>query len=236
MSKGIQNNNVLTVDVVYTQLGRFYKSINSPDGEIVKFALSDDGVDYNLYDPNLPDTEKAKKITNSPQFSAWTNETALMRSKLMSLPRNVEEVGSLEVTPSTVLFEINPATKYPVWKQSVTINAGFPTPNGYTVTLKDSRYVYLRRLVTDSSGREIILSDDQGRTRTIRRINTGEGRIIDTINVGGSSNTSSTSTFSITYDPTYRIFDRSTEYKTVVQIESLDRGITKEVDVILRQI
>ena len=223
MSKGIQNNRVLTVDVVYTQRGRYYKSINSPDAEIVKFALADDGVDYNLYDDNLPDDEKAKKITNTPQFSAWTDETALMKNKLMSLPRNTEELGSLEVSSNALTFEINPGTRYGKLEKVVTLNAGFPTPSGYTVTLRDSKYAYLTFM------------GKRGTTRRTKSIN-GEGRIIDTIHVNGQNKVPNTSTFTVVYDESHRLFDRASEYKTTLVVESLDRGVTEEIEVIFKPV
>lgn len=243
MSDGIQNNRQLTVDVVYTQRGRYYKSINSQDAEITKFALSDDGVDYNLYDDNLPDEEKAKKITNTPQFSAWTDGSALMRNKLMTLPRNTEELGNLEVSPSRVIFEIDPNQNYGTWNQTVTLNAGFKTPSGYTVSLRDATYVYLDRESpvslpyfgsTDDRGNRMI-RDGMGMANRSRIIDSG--RIIDTIKVDGSNVAPNTSTFTITYDESYRTFNQSTgDYKTVLTIESLDRGVTKTIEVILRQI
>lgn len=243
MSEGIQNNRQLTVDVVYTQRGRYYKSINSPDAEITKFALSDDGVDYNLYDDNLADDEKAKKITNTPQFSAWTDGSALMRNKLMTLARNTEELGNLEVSPSQLVFEIDPNQNYGTWSQTITLNAGFKTPNGYTVSLRDAKYVYLDKrggvdidlpFEDDRDGARF--TDPRGRQINRPRI-IDSGRIIDTIKVEGSDTVPSTSTFTVTYDESYRTFTQSTgDYKTVLTIESLDRGVTKDVEIILRQI
>ena len=237
MSDGIQNNRQLTVDVVYTQRGRYYKSINSQDAEITKFALSDDGVDYNLYDDNLPDEEKAKKITNTPQFSAWTDGSALMRNKLMTLSRNTEELGNLEVSPSQVVFEIDPNRIYGTWNQTITLNAGFKTPNGYTVSLRDAKYVYLDRRGGVNIDLNLPFSDDlEGRKVERPRI-IDSGRIIDTIKVDGSNTVPNTSTFSVTYDESYRTFTQSTgDYKTVLTIESLDRGVTKDIEIILRQI
>ena len=49
---GLLNNSQIVVDAVLTRKGREYLATNDPKFKITKFALSDDGVDYSLYDPD----------------------------------------------------------------------------------------------------------------------------------------------------------------------------------------
>jgi len=143
MAQGIQDQNVQKVDLIFTKRGRFYKSINSDKVKITKFALSDDGVDYGLYEEGAEDNEKAIKILRTPQFESFTSETGLMRNKLISLERDTTETTTLDVTPERIEFEVDPNSTQKVMVESVTIRAGFPVPNGFIVSLDNAEYVYV---------------------------------------------------------------------------------------------
>lgn len=143
MPQGIQDNNTQKVDLIYTKRGRFLKSINSPEGKITKFALSDDGVDYRLYNENATDEEKALKILRTPQLESFTSENGMMRNKLISLQRDTTETTGMDVEPSSLVFEVDPQTTSRVISKAITIRAGFPAPNGFIVSLDNAEYVYI---------------------------------------------------------------------------------------------
>ena len=143
MPQGIQDNNKQRVDLIFTKRGRFLKSINSPMVEITKFALSDDGVDYDLFDETLEEDEKGLRIIRTPQLEAFTSETAMMRNKLISLERDTTETATMDVTPDKIVFEVDPDSSRKTQVESVTIRAGFPAPNGFVVTLANAEYVYV---------------------------------------------------------------------------------------------
>lgn len=144
MASGIQNINAQKIDIVYTKLGRALKAVNSPDAEITKFALSDDGVDYRLYNENLPEAERDLRITRSSMFDSWTDENSVMKNKLISLIRDTTEQTKLKVTPDLLEFVINPSSNNDIQTREISINSGYAVPNGFRVTLLDDRYVYLQ--------------------------------------------------------------------------------------------
>lgn len=143
MSQGIQDNKQQKVDLIYTKKGRFLKSMNSRKAEITKFALSDDGVDYNLYNENAVDGEKGLRILRTPQLEAFTSETGMMKNKLLSLERDVSETESLEISSDSLVFEVDPNSTGKVIPKAITIYANFRAPNGFKVTLANSEYVYV---------------------------------------------------------------------------------------------
>lgn len=51
---GYLNNTVITVDAILTKKGREALARNDGSFRITQFALSDDEIDYTLYNPNHP--------------------------------------------------------------------------------------------------------------------------------------------------------------------------------------
>ena len=51
---GYLNNAVVTVDAILTDVGRELLAKNDGSFRITQFALSDDEIDYTLYNPNNP--------------------------------------------------------------------------------------------------------------------------------------------------------------------------------------
>lgn len=105
MSSGIQDNTTeIQIDVTYTKKGRQYKATNNPLARVTKFALSDDGVNYNLVRNNLPESDRYLKVERAPQFDAWTDGASLMKSLLFTVPRNINTVDSFSVDTSSLQF------------------------------------------------------------------------------------------------------------------------------------
>jgi len=86
----LDNSGDIIIDVVLTDLGR--KILAKGDGSfrIDKFSVSDDEIDYTLYDSS--DSRGSAyydlEIMQTPIFEAFTNNAATMKSKLISIPRN----------------------------------------------------------------------------------------------------------------------------------------------------
>jgi len=51
---GYLNNSVVTVDAILTDVGRELLAKNDGSFRITQFALSDDEIDYTLYNPTNP--------------------------------------------------------------------------------------------------------------------------------------------------------------------------------------
>jgi hypothetical protein len=127
---GYLDNSTVTVDAILTNKGR---QILAAGGQlnITKFALSDDEIDYTLWNPShtLGSNYYGAVIEANP------DETQMMRYKLVTLPKDISGIPIITVTPSTItLANLNSAaTIQPS-------NANYPSGNqtlGYTAILND---------------------------------------------------------------------------------------------------
>ena len=86
---GFLNGNTITVDAILTKHGRQKLSQGQSLG-ITKFALSDDGIDYTLFNPDHPlgSANYGEAITDLPQLEAVPDDGHLMNYTLMTMDRN----------------------------------------------------------------------------------------------------------------------------------------------------
>ena len=134
---GYLNNATVTVDAILTNKGR---QILAAGGmlNITKFALSDDEIDYDLWNPahTLGTNYYGAVIENMPIIEALPDETQMMRYKLVTLPKNVIGIPQITVTPGSITFN---ASSEAVTVTPTTINLdGANSTLGYTVILSDN--------------------------------------------------------------------------------------------------
>jgi len=134
---GYLNNATVTVDAILTNKGR---QILAAGGmlNITKFALSDDEIDYDLWNPahTLGTNYYGAVIENMPIIEALPDETQMMRYKLVTLPKNVIGIPQITVTPGSITFN---ASSEAVTVTPTTINLdGGNSTLGYTVILSDN--------------------------------------------------------------------------------------------------
>ena len=86
---GYLNNQIITVDAILTNKGRELLARGDGGFNITQFALSDDEVDYTLYNPTHPSGSAyyGEAIQNMPLMEAFPDETQMMKYKLVTLPR-----------------------------------------------------------------------------------------------------------------------------------------------------
>tara|TARA_B100000035_G_scaffold308530_1_gene313337 strand:+ start:436 stop:1398 length:963 start_codon:yes stop_codon:yes gene_type:complete len=82
------NSGDIIFDVVLTDEGRRRLARGDGSFNIVKFALGDDEINYELYDTTAATQNQDIQILQTPIFEAFTNNTSTMSSMLMSIPRN----------------------------------------------------------------------------------------------------------------------------------------------------
>lgn len=230
MSSGIQNNRTVKVDVVYTKLGRYYRSINSEKAKITKWALGDDGIDYSLWDDNLPEDKAIKKITEIPLLSSWTEGSSNMNSRLLSLPLSTQEVSSFDLNPDQVSIRINAGISNERKVSTVNINANFASPSGFNIILNDARFLRLETLRATTL-EEASTQNVERSTDTQRSLSTTQNLFLSGINEAPS-----VLSFNIVYDSRNNIFRSTEPLETTVIVESLDLGFRREVDVVLERI
>ena len=82
----LNNSGDIILDVVLTDEGR--RRLAKADGtfEISKFALSDDEINYALFETGSTTALQDLSILQTPILEAFTNNSSAMKSKLLSLP------------------------------------------------------------------------------------------------------------------------------------------------------
>lgn len=84
----LDNSGDIIIDAVLTDTGRYRLAKGDGSFSIVKFALSDDEIDYGLYDASAASGQRDLEIMQSPVLEAFTNNGSSMKSKLVTIPRN----------------------------------------------------------------------------------------------------------------------------------------------------
>lgn len=114
---GYLNNQIVTVDAILTKKGRELLAKGDGSFKITQFALSDDEIDYTLYNPDHPSGSAyyGEAIENMPLLEAFPDETQIMKYKLATLPRGTAKmptIGAVNnvVLPQTVELTITPQT------------------------------------------------------------------------------------------------------------------------------
>lgn len=133
---GYLDNSSITIDAILTNKGR---EILASGGKlnITKFALSDDEIDYSLWNPahTLGTNYYGAVIENMPVLEALPDESQMLRYKLVTLPKEVIGIPVISVAPSAITFT---SLKQEVTVTPSTLNlAGGNDSLGYTVILSD---------------------------------------------------------------------------------------------------
>lgn len=85
----LDNSGDIILDAVLTDTGRYRLAKGDGTFRIAKFALGDDEINYSLYNQSHSSGSAYYdlEILQSPVLEAFTNNTSLMKSKLISIPR-----------------------------------------------------------------------------------------------------------------------------------------------------
>ena len=139
---GYLNNQVITVDAILTKKGRELLAKGDGTFNITQFALSDDEVDYTLYNPNHPSGSAyyGEAIENMPLLEAFPDENQMMKYKLLTLNRATQVMPIIAgIPPSIKQPQLSPITITP---NTLNYLSGTQTePSGYSFTLSDARIV-----------------------------------------------------------------------------------------------
>lgn len=128
------SNTSVVVDAILTDKGRQLLSQNDGSFQITQFSLSDDEVDYTLYNPNHPSGSAfyGEAIENMPIIQAYPSANEIMKYKLITLPRGTAKLPVLSIGYSSITL-----------KQGASISITPQTLNylGATSTFEQSGYV-----------------------------------------------------------------------------------------------
>jgi hypothetical protein len=140
---GYLDNSTVTVDAILTNKGR---ELLAAGGQlnITKFALSDDEIDYDLWNPahTLGTNYYGAVIENMPVLEALPDETQMLRYKLVTLPKDAAGIPVISVTPQSITLT---STSQILTIQPSTLNlAAANSSLGYTAILSDDTVAELR--------------------------------------------------------------------------------------------
>jgi len=97
------DNQTITVDAILTKKGR---ELLAQQGNlnITSFALADDEIDYTLYQPNHPNGSAFYDlaIRNTPVFEPVSDETQVMKYKLVSLNQGVTSIPVISIAQDKI--------------------------------------------------------------------------------------------------------------------------------------
>jgi len=136
---GYLNNQVVTVDAILTKKGRELLAQGGNAFNITQFSLSDDEVDYSLYNPSHPSGSAyyGEAIENMPVLEAFPNELQTMKYKLVTLPRSTAVMPTLTIGTSTIQLLTGESTTPAITPQTTTFEGTSPESEGYTVTMSN---------------------------------------------------------------------------------------------------
>lgn len=134
---GYLNNSTITVDAILTKKGRELLARGRDEFKITQFALADDEIDYDLYNPEHPlgTAYYGAAIENMPIVEALADETQMLKYKLVTLPKGTARIPVVSVGQTTI--ELNSNESITITPQTVNFGGG-NRRFGYTAILSDS--------------------------------------------------------------------------------------------------
>jgi hypothetical protein len=135
---GYLNNSTITVDAILTKKGRELLARGKDEFKITQFALADDEIDYDLWNPAHPlgSDYYGIIIENMPLVEASSDESQVMRYKLVTLPKKTARIPVITVGQSSITL-ISPGQKFAIVPTTTNFTNGNVTL-GYTAILSNS--------------------------------------------------------------------------------------------------
>ena len=217
---GYLDNTSVVVDAILTKKGRELLSRNDGSFQITQFSLSDDEVDYTLYNPNHPSGSAfyGEAIEAMPVLEAFPDDNEIMKYKLITLPRGTAKIPVLDIGYNSISL-----------KQGASLAITPQTLNylGATSTFEQSGYVA-------TIGDVRLMSSFNG-----SGINTAEATAANSVSTIGTnvSKTVIGSTINLTATTTNTLFGTLTQLQTNLIVIGRDSGarITIPITIIKQQ-
>jgi|TARA_B100002019_G_scaffold292884_1_gene317621 hypothetical protein len=216
---GYLNNTTVTIDAILTKKGRELMAKNDGSFRITQFALSDDEVDYTLYNPEHPSGSAffGEAIEKMPVLEAFPDETQIMKYKLVTLPRGTAKLPILDIGYASITL-----------RQGATLNINPQTLNylGAATTFEASGY-------TATIGDVRTLSNFEG-----LGVNTPEAEALNTSTTIGTnvSKTVLGTNISLTATTTNTLFGNNETITTQLTILGRDSGARLTVPVTIQKV
>lgn len=217
---GYLNNQIVTVDAILTRKGRELLARNDGSFRITQFAVSDDEIDYTLYNPNHPSGSSfyGEAIENMPLLEAFPQETQIMKYRLTTLPRGTAKLPVIKLGFSNISisqgesFTLNPQTL------NFLGNTSLVETSGYAATIADVR------VLSTFTGGGVTNAPANNNVPINQTIGTNLSRTV----VG--------TTFNISGTTVNTLYSGTTELRTTITIVGLDSGTRLTIPLTVNQI
>jgi hypothetical protein len=135
------NNTAVTVDAILTTKGRELLARGDGSFAITQFALSDDEIDYTMYNPNHVSGSAfyGQAIDNMPLLEAFPNENQIMKYKLATLPRGTAKLPVLDLGIASIILKQGAILTLTPQTLNYLGNTNIFETSGYTATISDVR-------------------------------------------------------------------------------------------------
>lgn len=160
---GYLDNTSITVDAILTKKGRELLAQGRNAFKITQFALADDEVDYDLWNPAHPLGKNyyGVAIESMPVTEAVPDETQVMKYKLVTLPKGqlylpivTSDVSSVTLSAASQTSKITISTSLSDGQTTKTSDLN----KTYTATILDSTFVTIQGTPTATSFNQIATS------------------------------------------------------------------------------
>ena len=217
---GYLNNSVITVDAILTKKGRELLARNDGSFIITQFALSDDEIDYTIYNPNHPSGSAyyGEAIDNMPLLEAFPDEQQIMKFKLVTLPRGTAKLPVLDLGYGAIVLK--QGAQLSITPQTLNYLGNTQTfeTSGYSATIGDVR------LLSQYNGVGI---------NTIAATNSN---LTSTTTLGTNVSKTITGTqFNLTATTINTLFGTNAQLKTTLTVVGLDSGARLTIPVTITQ-
>ena len=138
---GYLNNTVITVDAILTKKGRELLARGDGSFNITQFALSDDEIDYTMFNPTHPSGSSyyGEAIDGMPLLEAFPDESQIMKYKLATLPRGTAKLPVLNLGYSAITLKQGAQLAITPQTLNYLDNEQTFETSGYSATIADVR-------------------------------------------------------------------------------------------------
>ena len=190
----LDNSGDIILDAVLTDTGRLRLAKGDGSFNITKFALGDDEINYELYDKNNASGSAYYdiEILQTPVLEAFTNNTSLLKSKLLSISRTnllylpVVINNTVSGLPSNASNNILSIAVDQTTVDNLTVNNTAALPagiiNGVNVEGANSRAIVFDQGIQNNAlgaGKDVALDADLVETQYIVEVDNRFGFLAD---------------------------------------------------------
>jgi hypothetical protein len=204
---GYLNNTVITVDAILTKKGRELLARGDGSFSITQFALSDDEIDYTMFNPAHPSGSAyyGEAIDGMPLLEAFPDESQIMKYKLATLPRGTAKLPVLNLGYSAITLKQGAQLAITPQTLNYLDNEQTFETSGYSATIADVR------LMNTFTGMGI-----NSEAATAQNATTTLGTNVSKTVIGTQINLKSTTVNTL--------FGSQTSLKTTLTVVGLDSG------------